>query len=34
MDEITDQTYRFDDKCYKIEKNAIKCDSNKTTVRI
>jgi len=34
MDEITDQTYRFDDKCYKIDKNAVKCDSNKTTVRI
>jgi hypothetical protein len=34
MEEITDQTYRFDDKCYKIEKNAVKCDSNKTIVRI
>ena len=34
MEEITDQTYRFDDKCYKIEKNAVKCDSKKTMVRI
>jgi hypothetical protein len=34
MEEINDQTYRFDDKCYKIEKNAVKCDSKKTTVRI
>lgn len=34
MEEITDQTYRFDDKCYKMEKNAIHCDKKKTTVRI
>ena len=34
MEELTDQTYRFDDKCYTIEKNAIKCDSKKTTIRI
>jgi hypothetical protein len=34
MEEINDQTYRFDDKCYKIEKNAVKCDSKKTMVRI
>ena len=34
MEEINDQTYRFDDKCYKIEKNAVKCDTKKTTVRI
>ena len=34
MEEITDQTYKFNNKCYKIEKNAINCDSKKTTVRI
>ena len=34
MKEINDQTYRFDDKCYKIEKNAVKCDINKTTINI
>jgi len=34
MEEIDDQTYRFDDKCYKMEKNAIQCDKKKTTVRI
>jgi len=34
MEEINDQTYRFDDKCYKIEKSAVKCDSKKTIVRI
>jgi len=34
MEEIDDQTYRFDDKCYKIERNAVKCDINKRTVKI
>ena len=34
MEEIEDQTYRFDGKCYKLEKNAIKCDTRKNTVKI
>jgi hypothetical protein len=34
MEEIDDQTYKFDDKCYKIEKNAVKCDTGKRTIKI
>jgi hypothetical protein len=34
MEEIIDQTYRFDNKCYKIKKNPIKCDNKKKTVKI
>jgi len=33
LEELEGQTYRFDDKCYKIEKNAVKCNSNKTIVK-
>ena len=32
MEEIDNQTYKFDDKCYKMNKNAISCDKNKKTV--
>lgn len=34
IEEIEEQTYSFDDKCYKFEKNAINCDKNKKTVKI
>ena len=34
LEEIEDQTYNFDGKCYKIEKNAVKFDINKKTVKI
>lgn len=34
MADLDGQTYKFDDKCYKMEKNAIKCDNNKRTVKI
>lgn len=34
LEEIEDQTYRFDGKCYSLEKMAIKCASNKKTVKI
>lgn len=34
IEEIEDQTYKFDDKCYKLEKNAINCERNKNTVKI
>ena len=34
LEEIEDQTYKFDGKCYKMEKNAIKCDYTKKTVKI
>ena len=33
-EELEDQTYNFDGKCYKLEKNAIKCEMNKNTVKI
>jgi hypothetical protein len=34
MTEIDNQTYRFDGKCYKMEKQAVKCDKTKTIVKI
>jgi hypothetical protein len=34
IEEIEDQTYKFDEKCYKLEKNAINCEKNKNTVKI
>jgi hypothetical protein len=34
MEEIENQTYRFDQKCYKMEKHAVKCDKTKTIVKI
>ena len=34
LEEIDDQTYNFDGKCFTMKKNAIKCDNKKTTVRI
>ncbi len=34
MAEIDDQIYKYNDKCYKLEKNAIKCDKERKTVKI
>jgi hypothetical protein len=34
MEEIDDQTYKFNEKCYKFEKNSISCTNNKNTVKI
>ena len=34
MEEIEDQMYKFDNKCYKIEKNPIKCEKNRNTIKI
>jgi hypothetical protein len=34
IEEIEDQTYKFDDKCFKFEKNAINCKLNKKTIKI
>ena len=34
MEELEGQTYKFDDKCYKLEKNAIKCDKSKNIINI
>ena len=34
LEEIEDQTYKFDGKCYKMEKSAVKCDSSKKIVRL
>jgi hypothetical protein len=33
LEEIEDKIFKIDNKCYKIEKNVIKCDSKKKTVR-
>ncbi len=33
-EDLEDQIYKFDNKCYKMEKNAIQCSTNKETVRI
>ena len=34
LEEIEDQIYKFDGKCYKLEKNAVKCDNSKNIVKI
>jgi hypothetical protein len=34
IEDIDDQTYRFDGKCYKIEKNAVQCNKKKTVLKI
>jgi hypothetical protein len=34
MEELEDQTYKFDGKCYKMEKNPVKCDAKKQVVKI
>ena len=34
LEEIEDQIYKFDGKCYKLEKNAVKCDSKQKIVKI
>ena len=34
LEELDDQTYKFDGKCFKLERNAVKCDSKKTTIKI
>jgi hypothetical protein len=34
MEEIDNQTYKFNDKCYTFEKTAINCDKNKKTIKI
>ena len=30
LEEIDDKIYKFNDKCYKIQRNAVKCDKSKT----
>jgi hypothetical protein len=34
IEEIENQVYRFNNKCYNIEKNAVKCNSKKTIITI
>jgi hypothetical protein len=34
IEEIDEQIYKFDDKCYKFQKQAINCAKNKNTVKI
>ena len=33
-EELDDQTYKFNGKCYKLEKNVVNCERNKNTVKI
>jgi hypothetical protein len=32
VEEIDGEIYKFDDACYKLNKNAVKCDSTKEIV--
>ncbi len=34
LEEIEDQTYKFDGKCYKMEKNQVQCDKSHKMVKI
>ena len=34
MEEIENQTYRFNDKCYTFEKSAVRCKKNKQIITI
>jgi hypothetical protein len=34
IEEIENQVYKFNNKCYNIEKNAVKCNSKKTIITI
>lgn len=34
IEEIEGQVYKFDGKCFKMEKNAVMCDSKKNIVKI
>lgn len=34
IEEIEGQTYKFDDKCYKFEKNPVSCDKTKNIIKI
>ena len=29
IDELNEQTYKFDSKCYKMERNSVNCDETK-----
>jgi len=32
LDDIENKIYKFDEKCYKIERNAVKCDKKKQII--
>lgn len=34
LDELDNQTYKFDNKCFAFERNPISCSNNKKTVKI
>ena len=34
LEEIDNQIFKFDGKCFKMEKNAVKCDNSKNVVKI
>ena len=34
LEELEEQIYKFDNKCYKMEKNAVKCDNMQNIVKI
>jgi hypothetical protein len=33
LEELDEQIYNFDDKCYKMEKSAVSCDNKKKIVK-
>lgn len=34
LEELEDQIYKFDEKCYKMEKNPVNCDKSQNIVKI
>lgn len=34
IEELDDQIYKFNNKCYKMIKNPLKCTNNKNTIQI
>ena len=34
VDDLENQIYKFDDACYKFEKNAVKCNKQQQIVKI
>ena len=34
LEELEDQIYKFDEKCYKMERNPVNCDKSQHIVKI
>jgi hypothetical protein len=34
IDELDENTYKINNKCYVFEKNSVSCDKNKRTIKI